>query len=367
MFSARGVRKGKRGGNHVLTYWFMFLVPAWASIAARGQPRPAGKNLEMSWLIVGVLLCLLIGLRHDVGGDWLNYEANYLDMLGAPLAEVLTMGDPGYYLLNWLSAQVGGGVYLVNLISGALFSVGLAAFCRQQPRPWLALSVAVPYMVIVVGMGYSRQAVALGLAMLGMVGLAKKSTLQFVLCVALAATFHKSAVLLVPLAVLATPRGRLWTGLWVGITAGVLYYLLLADSVDNLVTNYIDAQYQSEGASVRIAMNALPALLLLVLRKRFVWEPAERNLWVIMALLALASVGWLLVSPSSTAVDRVALYLIPLQLFVFARLPDLMGRGRGLRNWVMAVVTYYAAVLFVWLNFATNAFTWLPYHSWLFL
>ena len=85
-----------------------------------------------------------------------------------------------------------------------------------------------------------------------------------------------------------------------------------------------------------------------------------------MALLALACVGWLMVSPSSTAVDRVALYLIPLQLFVFSRLPDLMGRGRGLRNWVMAVVAYYTAVLFVWLNFATHSQYWLPYQSWFF-
>lgn len=351
----------------MLTYWFMFLIPAWACIAARGKPRPVGKSLEMSWLMAGVLLALLIGLRHQVGGDWGNYEANYLNMLGAPLSEVLEKGDPGYYLLNWLSAQVSGDVYLVNLMCGILFSVGLVAFCRQQTRPWLALAVAVPYMVIVVGMGYSRQGVALGLAMLGMAGLARKSNLQFVLCVALAATFHKSAVVLVPLAVLATPRGRLWTGLWVGITAAVLYYLLLADSVDSLVTNYIDAQYQSEGAAVRIAMNALPAVLLLVLRKRFVWQPAERNLWIIMALMALASVAWLLVSASSTAVDRMALYLIPLQLFVFSRLPDLMGRGRGLRNWVLAVVAYYAVVLFVWLNFAIHSRGWLPYNSWLFL
>ena len=351
----------------MLTYWLMFLVPAWASIAAGGKPRPVGKSLEFSWLMAGVLLALLIGLRYQVGGDWVTYESHYLDMVGAPLSEVLERGDPGYYLLNWLSAQVGGGVYLVNLVSGALFSVGLAAFCRQQPRPWLALAVAMPYMVIVVSMGYSRQGVALGLAMLGMVGLARKSNVQFVLCVALAATFHKSAVVLVPLAVLATPRGRLWTGLWVGIAAAVLYYLLLADSVDNLVTNYIDAEYQSEGAAVRIAMNALPAVLLLLLRKRFTWQPAERNLWISMALLALASVGWLFVSSSSTAVDRLALYLIPLQLFVFARLPDLMSRGRDRRNWVIAVVAYYAAVLFVWLTFATHSYAWVPYHSWFFL
>lgn len=346
----------------MLTYWLLFLIPAWASVMASTRPRPAGPRLEVSWLAAGAVLALLIGLRHEVGGDWGNYERHYLDMVGAPLSEVLDNSDPGYYLLTWLATKVNGGVYLVNLVFGVLFSWGLVAFCRQQPRPWLALAVAVPYLVIVVGMGYSRQGVALGLAMLGLVGLARHNNLQFVLCVALAATFHKSAVLLVPLAVLATPRGRLWTGLWVGATAAVLYWTLLADSVDTLLSNYVQAQYQSEGAAVRIAMNALPAGLLLVLRKRMRWtNAAERNLWMLMALAALAAVAVLLASPSSTAVDRVALYFIPLQLFVFSRLPDLLGRGRDRRIWVVAVVVYYAAVLMVWLVFAAHSRYWLPY------
>ena len=351
----------------MLTYWLMFFIPAWASVSAPGKPHAAGKRLEFSWFLAGLFLTMLVGLRHEVGGDWSNYEAIYLGMVGAPLSELLENGDPGYYLLNWLSLQVGGGTYLVNLMAGLLFSVGVVAFCRQQPRPWLALVVAVPYLIIVVGMGYTRQAIALGLAMLGLVGIAKQSNLQFVLCVALAATFHKSAVLLVPIAVLATGGSRLWTGLWVGIATGVLYYLLLANSVDNLVVNYLEAGYQSEGAAVRISMNALPAIILLMFRKKFVWQPAERNLWVSLSVLALACVAWLLVSSSSTAVDRVALYLIPLQLFVFARLPDVIGRGRSIRTWVIAIVVYYATVLFVWLNFATNAFAWVPYHSWFFL
>ena len=351
----------------MLTYWLMFFLPAWASIAAPGKPRPPGKRLELSWFLAGLFLTVLVGLRHEVGGDWFNYEAIYLSIVGAPLSELLEKGDPGYQLLNWISSQVEGGTYLVNLVAGLLFSIGVVAFCRQQPRPWLALAVAVPYLIIVVGMGYSRQAIALGLALLGLVGLSKNSILQFVLFVALAATFHKSAVLLVPLAVLATSSNRLWTGLWVGISFAVLYYLLLADSVDGLVTNYLNARYQSEGAAVRIAMNALPAMILLLFRKKFVWLPAERNLWLSMSVLALASVAWLLVSSSSAAVDRVALYLIPLQLFVFARLPDVLGRGRSIRMWVIAVVAYYAAVLLVWLNFATHAFAWVPYQSWFFL
>ena len=167
--------------------------------------------------------------------------------------------------------------------------------------------------------------------------------------------------------VFATPGSRLWTGLWVGIATAALYYLLLADSVNNSVTNYPEAGYESEGAAVQIAINALPVTILLLFRKKFVWRPAERNLWISMSVLALASVAWLLVSTSSTAVDRVALYLIPLQLFVFSRLPDVLGRGRSVRMWVIAVVIYYAAVLFVWLNFATHAFAWVPYHSWFFL
>jgi uncharacterized protein (DUF983 family) len=311
--------------------------------------------------VTGLLLVLLIGLRYQVGGDWGSYEAHYLNLLGVPLQEVLEKSDPGYYLLVWLVGKVNGGVYLVNLVCAGLFSLGLVVFCRQQPRPWLALAVAVPYLVIVLGMGYTRQGVALGLAMLGMVGLARQSNLRFVFFLALAATFHKSAVLLVPLAMLATPSNRLWTAFWVGTSGALLYWVLLADSVQGLMINYVEAQYQSEGATVRIAMNAVPAALLLVLRKRLAGSQAERNLWTLMALAALTTVGALLVSPSSTAVDRMALYLIPLQLYVFSRLPDLLAQGSERRYWVLAVVGYSAVVLFVWLNFAAHSKYWLPY------
>lgn len=353
----------------MLTYWLLFLVPAWLALAAPTRAQQPGKRWSAQWMLAWLLLTCIVGWRHEVGGDWIQYLSHYDEALTTPLALAMSKGDPGYHLLLWAVTNLDWGVYLVNLACGAVFIAGLAAFCRQQPRPWLALTVAIPYTVIVLGMGYTRQGVALGFAMLGLVSLRQGRLLPFVAWVALGATFHKSAVLLVPLAALATPRNRWWTAVWVGATTVALYQTLLADSVDTLVAGYIDAGYQSEGAAVRVLMNVLPAALLLWRRKHFNWTVPERNFWTMVAVLALLSVVWLLVSPSSTAVDRLALYLIPLQMFVFSRLPDVLGKRRDAKLMVRTVVVYYALVEGVWLLFATHAFAWLPYqfYPWLWL
>jgi len=349
-------------------YWFLFLLPAYAAL--RERPVHGWTRGRKPPLIGAMLLfTIMIGLRYQVGGDWGNYlpylhRARYLS-----LAEVFSQGDPGYVLLNWIAMQTVGEIWVANLLCGLIFSIGLIAFARIQPRPWLALLVAVPYLIIVVAMGYSRQAVAIGLAMLGLVALARdRSNVKFVIWIALAASFHKTAMVLVPIAALSVDRGRIWTAAWVGAATLLLYYLYLEDNVDSLITNYIEAEYQSQGATIRVAMNALPAALFLLSRRRFRLAPAELRLWTVMALIALGFVVLLFVSPSSTAVDRMALYLIPVQLFVLSRLPEAFpGKSNGINPTTLAVITYSAAVQFVWLNFAVHSRGWIPYQSYLLL
>ena len=66
----------------------------------------------------------------------------------------------------------------------------------------------------------------------------------------------------------------------------------------------------------------------------------------------------LMVVPSTTVIDRLSLYLIPLQLAVLPRLAFLVKQ----RNFGRFLVGCYAAlVMFVWLNFAVHAKFWLPY------
>jgi hypothetical protein len=337
-------------------YWLMFLIPAWAVLM---PGRLKSSQAWVPWAFVYLLFALMMGLRHEVGGDWFNYLPHFRETASRGFMEVMERGDPGYYGLNWLVAHAGGSIYHVNLVCAAIMMAGTVAFCRAQPNPWLALLAAVPYMLVVVGMGYTRQAVALGFALLGLTALGKGKVRSFVLWVAIGATFHKSAVLLLPIAALAASRNRLLTAAIVGATTLLLYYLLLADASEALWQNYVEAQYQSQGGLIRVLMNVVPAVLLILFRKRLAPDPQERKLWLWIAVFALACLP--LVSLASTAVDRVALYLIPIQLFVFSRMPRLARSVKTRTPLVVGVIGYYVAVLFVWLKFSTHAFAWLPY------
>jgi len=346
----------------MLPFWFFYCIPVLGLLATR---RFAPSARSATWWLAGLLLMLAIGLRYQVGGDWSAYLGYLQRASSLTFQEVFLQGDPGYYLLNWLIAGLGGGIYAVNLACGALLMTGILLFARRQPLPWLALLVSVPYLVIVVGMGYTRQAVALGFVLLGLAVLADGRTRRFAAWVLIGAAFHKSAVLLLPVAALAASERRLWTLVWIGVITLVGGYLFLFDSADALWANYVKADIQSQGGLIRVLMNTVPACLFLALHRRFRLHIAEQRLWWWMSVFALACIP--LVVLSSTATDRVALYLIPLQLFVFSRLP-LITADRLLRAYlVLGVMAYYTAVLAVWLFFANHAHMWLPYQMYPFV
>jgi hypothetical protein len=353
-------------------YWMLFLLCAMLCVSRIRQvaQHAPESNSDGFWFATFLLLAMMIGLRYEVGGDWEQY-ASALRWVPDSLADALATGDPAYSSLNWVARYFGQGVYFVNSVCAILFAWGLLAFCRTQPNPWLAMVVAVPYLITVVAMGYTRQGVAIGLVMLGLAALDRGHVIRFLFCVALAAAFHKSAVILAPLAALAGEQRRIYVLVLVGMVSFGLFTLLLQESVEDLRVNYIESEYSSTGAAIRVAMNAVPASIFLMLRKHFQLRPAQRTFWTWMAVGGLGFVAALTLSPSSTAVDRVALYWIPLQLFVWSRLPNAMGRPDGADGanelWVYAVVGYSATVHFVWLNYADFANYWLPYQFYPFV
>ena len=159
-------------------YWLLFLVPAGLAL----NPIKFSKDINhILWTTVGVLFILLIGLRYFVGTDFDNYLIYYhtsiTEVQGIFTGETginfaVSYGNaPGYMVLNALTQRLGiwglHGIYVVNTFCATFFVIGLVKFCKKQPLPWVALTVAVPFMVTAVAMGYTRQATALGFLKIG--------------------------------------------------------------------------------------------------------------------------------------------------------------------------------------------------------
>lgn len=314
------------------------------------------------FLLAVVIATLMVGLRYEVGGDWFNYENIYKAIGTTSTIQGAFSQDPGYGIVNWLLYRTGVQIWAVNVVCAAGFMWGVVRFARRQPNPWLTMVVAVPYLIIVVAMGYTRQAVAIGFVFAIIADLEGGSLIRLGIYAVLAAAFHKSSVVVLPLIALTATRGRVWTSVVILLAVPLLYYAFLQASVDVLMNNYVGAEYNSSGASIRVAMNILPALIFLFFRQRFGATQAGVKLWRNFSYAALLALVMLIYSPSSTAVDRLALYIIPLQLFVLGRLPwAFPSRGETNKLALLAIIVYSAAIELTWLNLAANSEYWLPY------
>ena len=315
--------------------------------------------------ISAFILIVVIGFRWHVGADWNGY-ASLLRYARLSRSINLNLGaEPGYALLNSIAALENWDLWFPDLICATIFTYGLLAFCRQQPNPWLALVVACPYLIICVAMGYTRQSAALGLVMLALAEFTRRSQARMFISLGLASTFHASAIVLPALFGLAIVRRTFITGLILAVF-GVALYFAFSERIAMRMLDYETTNYNPTGAIPRILMNVFAALIFLSLRRRFTNVPEEVRLWTLFSLATFLTIPLLYIVPSKTIIDRFGIYLTPLQVFVLPRVPVVFGRGRG-QNFllVVAVILYSLAAEVVWLNFGTEARSWIPYRNYL--
>lgn len=347
-------------------YWLLFGFAAAMALVYPNRREPvipgAGQLLAIMAFVAAYVL--LAGLRYQVGGDWITYDAMYETIRPDSLGFALTYTDPAYGALNWLSAQLGTGVYGVNAVCAVILGYGVARVALATREPWLGILIAIPYLLIVVGLGYIRQGAAIGFILLAVDALGRGNRVRVFWYLALAAGFHSTAAVVFPLFGFAMTRRYKALALVLGMVGVAALFAVLAPRFAEFETGYINAEYESGGALVRLLMSLFPSLFLLARWKSFAMESRARTIWLGLAVANLVAAVALILSPSSTAVDRMALYFSVVQIVVAGSSAQLIGAKVPVTMLVRLFwIGLAAAIQVVFLVYATHAYGWVPYKS----
>lgn len=333
-----------------LPYYLLFT--ALLAAAAMGTTGHGIRNL-LYWIALAGLFAFS-AFRYEVGCDWSGYLDNFQLFAGKGYQDVLALREPAHWALIVLIRKSGLPYHTINIVTSALFFIGLHALARRQPNPLGFLVLAFPILIINMPMSAIRQGAAIGFICLAYTAFLDRRLMRFVLFVIGGALFHSSALfflLLVPFVRGSYSIKNIALSFILAAPGAAL--VLIIGAIEVAASRYIGTGIDAAGAVFRLGLLSLTGLFFLMsLRKRWRQKfPHDYKLVRIGASMMLAAFSLFFIS--SVIGDRFGYYLVPLQLIIFARLPRLYDTKY--EKLIMAVSPYMVlgVTFLVWTQSST--------------
>ena len=178
--------------------------------------------------VAAILLIAIAGLRFETGGDWDDYAqlfANFPSfsrLIGNPSELLLQPVEEGFVLLCAAIKALGGTVqhlfFVVAFINITLITCALPKYTNY---PAVSLLCYFGLLFFNLEMIYIRQATAVALCFFALQYIERRKILPYLLIILLACTFHRVAVLMIPLYFLLQAKIPTWLYIAV-IAAGAI-------------------------------------------------------------------------------------------------------------------------------------------------
>ena len=143
-----------------------------------------------------IYLCLFMGFKFHVGGDWGTYKNFFNEITTYKNYYKDLNNDIGYYILNLFIYKLGFDFKILNLISSLISLLGLHFLAKKFPSYWLFFLILTPYFLFIVLMGYTRQSIAIGLFFIALSflfgGINKRNIYFYLFFIVIAFFFQKS-------------------------------------------------------------------------------------------------------------------------------------------------------------------------------
>lgn len=354
----------------IMTVVMAYYVEKPMAVGENLNPGLTRRKLRNRILLCGIFLLLFAvsACRINVGNDYPRYEEYFRLMMIEGSDGVPT--EIGFNLLvKGIQYIFGNGVNLLIFAVFAALTIGL--FMKGIYD--LSVEFSFSFLLFMTfgyyfnSMNTVRYYLALALAVVSMKYVLKKEYGKFVLLVLLAAAFHKSVLLIIPVYFIAGFAWKKWQMVLLAV-AGVSAFVLkdfLLKIIILIYPTYADTVYLEAGTSpvniLRCA--AIFAAGIFLYRKTIQDRPVNRFFFQLNYLSLLLY----LCGSFIPEVSRIGYYMNVGQLFLLPGMTAALPEGRERNIWkalfVSAAVVYFAAFLY---KAYEPLIKLLPYDTWIF-
>tara|TARA_Y100000768_G_C23921031_1_gene654951 strand:- start:219 stop:1292 length:1074 start_codon:yes stop_codon:yes gene_type:complete len=335
------------------------------------------KNIEsFFYLIIFFSLSIFIGLRHEVGGDWINYQLSYAYITKQNFKEFISSSvnynEFGYKLIIFICNQLSNKYmfYISNYISAFIFLFFYINFIKNFNYKSLLFFFSIPYLIIVVSMGYTRQSIAIGFLLFGLLNLKKNQDIKFIFIILLGSMFHKTILFGLTFLVikhLNFKKDKIYLILL------LIFFILIPLYINNfieLASNFLSQKkIETTGATIRLFINFLIAIIYFYIRKG--WDNSFYNKKLMDYSMSLMIIffffSFFLAGPIISAFDRISVYLFPFNLIVISNLITRINSNNGKVFCGFIVILFSYLFFLIWANYGGYSHHWFPYQNLLFL
>ena len=320
------------------------------------------KNFKFEnfiWIFIIFLLSIFIGFRDGIGGDWIHYENFYYTISDLSFFQIIN-SSLVYVYINKIAHYLGVQIIGVNFICAILFMFALTFFLNNSKNKWLALAISFPIIILILGMGYTRQGLAFSFSLFLIKALEDKKLFKSIIFIILSILSHKSALFISSfLLFLFLWYHKKYFYLLLSILIPIFFSFFFLDFYKHLVYFYVGSgqHMYSYGSLPRSLLILLVAILFMIYKKKFK-NMTEYQIFIYTSFAFMIIFLFPLCFTTSIVADRLLLYLYPLKL-VFMSFADL--KDKTIRFITFIVSSVYFFYFIIWISFGKNSFSWVPY------
>lgn len=193
--------------------------------------------------IAFVLIFLFLALRYNFGNDYNNYLIGFMEISSnAKIFLTDAKWEPGWRFLHIIFRPFGFFAMVGTL--ALIHCIILYRFVRRYVPPkyyWLALFIYIfePYLMLI-ECSAMRQTVAISLFLLSIDFLIRKKAIGYFICILIGISMHKSALVLLPVFVLAFFQWRLTKPLALGYLLCFISLFIFGEQLFPYIIKFTD-------------------------------------------------------------------------------------------------------------------------------